>query len=306
MVVVGRFAVIQNNTDNPLDGANFNVPRNQWPYWIGSVAEAVFLLGTERNGGQIFGASYAPGFQNLNSYEWAPDLISFTADPNQTVLSTSYHTFKLLSNNRITHTLPVTMGSGDNIGPAYWVAGQNEKTGAYLLKTAIYNATSDVPFSVSFAGLSSSNGSSSGASATLTVLTAADESAHNAPGLPEAVSMNATTVTASSNGTFSFSLPNLSVAVLVVNGTGMNSSSSSSSSGASSSSASGSMSASASSASASGMGGVGVGSGSNSSATMASTTTSGAAVVATAAAPRVEGRGLGSVAGAFVLAAALL
>lgn len=83
--------------------------------WIGSVGEAIFTLGAERNTDKIIGASYAPGFQNLNSYQWAvgplvlkldvyeltplqPDMISFTADPSQTVLSTSYHVIKVRSN----------------------------------------------------------------------------------------------------------------------------------------------------------------------------------------------------------------
>jgi alpha-N-arabinofuranosidase len=35
------------------------------------VAEAVFLLGTERNGDKVWGATFAPLFQNLNSYQWA-------------------------------------------------------------------------------------------------------------------------------------------------------------------------------------------------------------------------------------------
>jgi alpha-N-arabinofuranosidase len=35
------------------------------------VAEGVYLLGAERNGDRIWGATFAPLFQNLNSYQWA-------------------------------------------------------------------------------------------------------------------------------------------------------------------------------------------------------------------------------------------
>lgn len=88
--LIGEYADIQPNQPQG-GGANFSEPRSVWPFWIGTVAEAVFLLGAERNANAIIGASYAPTLQNLNSYEWAPDLISFTADVSQTVLSTSHH-----------------------------------------------------------------------------------------------------------------------------------------------------------------------------------------------------------------------
>ncbi|ROW10173.1 hypothetical protein VMCG_01633 [Cytospora schulzeri] len=181
-----------------------SIPIGVWPYWIGSVAEAIFAIGCERNADRVWGISYAPVLQNLNSYEWSPDLISFTADPGQTVLSTSYEVLRLLGSNVFTSTLPVY--SKDAFGPAYWVAGVDDATSTYYLKAAVYNATEDVDFTVSFLGLT-------GGSATLTVLTAPDGYSHNAIGT-EVVTTTTTTLTASGNGTFSFSLPELSVAVL--------------------------------------------------------------------------------------------
>lgn len=175
-----------------------------WPYWIGSVAEAIFVLGCERNADRVWGISYAPVLQNLNSYEWSPDLISFTADQSQTVLSTSYEVLKLFGNNVFTSTLPAV--TSDDFGPAYWVAGVDNTTSTYYLKAAVYNATDDVDFTVAFSGLS-------GGSATLTVLTAPDGYSYNGIGT-EVVTTTVTTLTASGNGTFSFSLPELSVAVL--------------------------------------------------------------------------------------------
>ena len=76
--IIGEYAVIQRNIDpigTPVDwsGVEKMLP---WPTWVGAVAEAVFSLGAERNGYGIIGASYAPGFQNLNSYEWAVSLLS--------------------------------------------------------------------------------------------------------------------------------------------------------------------------------------------------------------------------------------
>ena len=148
--------------------------------------------------------SYAPLLQNLDSYEWTPDLISFTAEQSQTVLSTSYHVLKLFGNNVFTSTLPAS--TPDAFGPAYWVAGVDNATSTYYLKAAVYNATEDVDFTVAFQALG-------GGTATLTVLTAPEGYSHNAIG-SDVVTTTTTTLTASGNGTFSFSLPELSVAVL--------------------------------------------------------------------------------------------
>ena len=60
---------MQNNTGR-LQGTDWNAPRIEWPHWIGAVGEAVFLLGVERNAPKMFGVSYAPLLQNLNSYQW--------------------------------------------------------------------------------------------------------------------------------------------------------------------------------------------------------------------------------------------
>lgn len=112
---------------------------------------------------------------------------------------------KLLGNSAFTSTLPAT--TTDDVGPAYWVAGVDSTTGTYYVKAAVYNATEDVDFTVVFAGLRS------GATATLTVLTAPGGYSHNEIGT-EVVTTAVTTLTAGGGGTFSFSLPDLSVAVL--------------------------------------------------------------------------------------------
>lgn len=168
----------------------------------------------ERNADRVWGWSYAPVLQNLNSYEWAPDLISFTADQTQTVLSGSYEVLRLFGNSAFTSTLPVTTTEVDDededesaFGPAYWVAGEDNATSTYYVKAAVYNSTADVPFSVTFEGVGG------GASATLTVLTAPDGYSHNDVG-SEVVATATSTLTAGADGAFSFSLPNLSVALL--------------------------------------------------------------------------------------------
>jgi alpha-N-arabinofuranosidase len=41
-----------------------------WASWVGTVVEAVFLIGIERNTDHIIGASYAALLANLNDYQW--------------------------------------------------------------------------------------------------------------------------------------------------------------------------------------------------------------------------------------------
>lgn len=196
-VLVGEYAVRTTS----------NGTRPNYPHWQGTVGEAVFLIGTERNTDRVIGTSYAPLLQNLNFWQWVPDLISFTADPKQTVLSTSYQLVKLFSNNRFTRTLPVKADAG--FGPAYWVAGVDEKSGSRIVKMAVYNATSDVPVTVSLGSLKV------GTKARLIVLTADDPLAQNVLDGPEVVKTTTSTLNAGSKG-FSFKLPNLSIALLKI------------------------------------------------------------------------------------------
>ncbi|KAI9658774.1 MAG: hypothetical protein M1821_002334 [Bathelium mastoideum] len=203
-ILLGEYATVQQNLPgNP--GVNFSNPRVPFPFWIGSVGEAVYLLGAERNADKIIGASYAPTLQNLNSYEWAPDLISYSADPSQDVLSTSWHMISFLSSTRLTNTLPTNNAT---IGPVYYVAGQNTNTGSSILKAAVYNSTGDVAITVSFDGVAA------GTNANLTYLYADDATAYNNVSTPNVVQVNSSTVTSDANGVFSFSLPDLSVAIL--------------------------------------------------------------------------------------------
>jgi alpha-N-arabinofuranosidase len=70
-VLVGEYANIQGNVFGEIVGTNWSAPRIDWPMWVGAVSEAVWSLGIERNGDNMIGMSYAPGFQNLNNYEWS-------------------------------------------------------------------------------------------------------------------------------------------------------------------------------------------------------------------------------------------
>lgn len=203
--MIGEYAAVQPNIPQG-GGVDWNAPRWAFPKWIGTVAEAVFLLGAERNADKIFGAAYAPLFQNLNSYQWAPDLISYSADASADVFSTSYYMIELLSAHRISEVLPLEAPTFD---PVYYAAGYSNSTNTYILKTAVYNSTETVAMRVAFEGINE------GAEATLTVLTAPDALGYNDVG-SDVVTRTMTQLKAESGGFFEYELADLSISVLEV------------------------------------------------------------------------------------------
>lgn len=208
-LLLGEYAVVEYDTPVGLLWTA-GAPRAYFPFWYGSVAEAVYLLGAERNSDKIIGASYAPSFMNLNRWEWIPDMIEFDADPSHTTLSTSWHMVSLLSATRITENLPMTMLGNTAYGPAYWVAGRSDATGAHILKAAVYNSSAPVPFSVSFDGVRG------GTVANLTYLTAPMNASNPVGG--NIVETHTESIRANRRGVFSFELPDYSVAVMEISG----------------------------------------------------------------------------------------
>lgn len=70
-ILIGEYAVIEYDTPWTPNGPTWTPGslRALYPFWYGSVAEAIFLLGAERNSDKIIGASYAPSFMNYNRYD---------------------------------------------------------------------------------------------------------------------------------------------------------------------------------------------------------------------------------------------
>src|SRR5688572_29885981 len=96
------------------------------PWWGGSVAEAIFLIGAERNADKIIGATYAPLLRNLNRWQWGMTIVQHAADLKLTTMSTSWYIWRLLGLHPLDKTLPVRATSG-GIGPLYYVAGTSER-----------------------------------------------------------------------------------------------------------------------------------------------------------------------------------
>jgi alpha-N-arabinofuranosidase len=71
--LLGEYACVQPNnaTDKEVDWTQGLAGLLPWPEWIGTVSEAVYLIGAERNADKIIGASYAPLLQNLNRFQWS-------------------------------------------------------------------------------------------------------------------------------------------------------------------------------------------------------------------------------------------
>lgn len=139
--------------------------------------------------------------------QWKTNLIYFDAKASDDLCSTSWYMEELMSDTRFTTTRPVTTST--QTGPLYWVAGQNEDSGSYVFKAAVYNSTGDVPVVINLPAGSVSAGSQ----ANLTVLTAPDGYSFNEMGKPNVVQTTTTILHAARDGSFSFSLPNLSIAV---------------------------------------------------------------------------------------------
>ncbi|KAJ5613448.1 hypothetical protein N7510_006642 [Penicillium lagena] len=173
-----------------------------------SCAEAIFLLGCERNSDVIVGSAYGALIKNYNE---APDTVAVIKHTATEILYTiSYYVQKLFADHMGTRTLPVTATNG-GFGPVYWSATANSSS--TILKLVNYNG-----------GTGSSNAvqvnvkGSSKTTATLITLTApSSTSVNNLPSLGGESSTITTTTLSGSAGSFSVSFSNsYEIAILVV------------------------------------------------------------------------------------------
>lgn len=110
---------------------------------IHALGEGVYHMSAERNPELVKLSAYAPSLQNRNSYVWTPNLISFTASQNETVLTTSYWQQWLFSNFRGDCNIPVDNTEGE-INPLFWVGNIINDSGTVLLKVSAACDSADV------------------------------------------------------------------------------------------------------------------------------------------------------------------
>jgi len=135
-VFLGEYSVYQEDTpsgyinySNPVDTHVF------YPRLLSAISEGVYALGGERNPDTVKMSSYAPSLQNFNWYNWTPNMIAFTANHNETVLSASYWQQKMFATYHGTQTLPVTNSEGD-FNPLFWAASIDEPLNVAYLKVS--------------------------------------------------------------------------------------------------------------------------------------------------------------------------
>ena len=101
----------------------------QGPATLGTaIGEAAWLTGLERNSDVVAMASYAPLLQNVNAYQWSPDLISF--DALTSYGSPPYYVQRLFSTNHGSVVVPTSLSSK---APLTYVASKDAKQGRLYL-----------------------------------------------------------------------------------------------------------------------------------------------------------------------------
>ncbi|KDQ21500.1 glycoside hydrolase family 51 protein [Botryobasidium botryosum FD-172 SS1] len=200
-ILEGEFAVTATNS-SCLYGP-ISCGRLDFPSLRGSVAEATFMAGLERDSNLVFGACYAPLLQNINSAQWTPDLVSF--DATNTILSTSYYVQQMFSANRGDTILVTTASTPQN--PLFWVVSKNSQTKQVFVKLT-NTGTQASALTLNFTDLTI------GSSGQATVLTNSNYNAKNTPQAPRTVVPTTSTITAGKQ--FTYNVPAQSVVVLAL------------------------------------------------------------------------------------------
>ncbi|CAK5283023.1 unnamed protein product [Mycena citricolor] len=108
-----------------------------YPFIDGSIAEAAYMTGFDRNSDIVFAAAYAPLLNHVSSTQWTPNLITHT--PNSLILSTSYYVQQMFG----LYTGDTYLNSTTNVAatPVQWSVTKNTKANLLYLK-AVNTGTS--------------------------------------------------------------------------------------------------------------------------------------------------------------------
>ncbi|KZV84949.1 hypothetical protein EXIGLDRAFT_841816 [Exidia glandulosa HHB12029] len=197
----GEYAVTSTNA-SCLFG-DVSCGRLPFPTLRGSISEAVFMAGLERDSDLVFAASYAPLLNHINSTQWTPDLVAY--DATRVFLSTSYFVQKMFSVNRGDRILVVHNTTSQD--PLFWVAAQNTKSKQVFVKLVNIGATAQkLPLAFSDLFIKSH--------ATATTLTHSNFNISNTPDAPNNIAPVTTNFRAGS--TFTYTVPGQALVVLAL------------------------------------------------------------------------------------------
>ncbi|KAF7972454.1 hypothetical protein HWV62_17936 [Athelia sp. TMB] len=126
----GEYAAISINSSNLYSTPNNG--RFTFPEVQGSVGEAAFMTGLERNSDIVFAASYAPLLGHVNGSQWTPNLIGF--DSGSVILSTSYYVQQMFSLSRGDVYLPSTLPKSG--GTLQWSVTKKTSTNDVFIKAS--------------------------------------------------------------------------------------------------------------------------------------------------------------------------
>ncbi|KAI0646369.1 glycoside hydrolase family 51 protein [Trametes meyenii] len=197
----GEYAAISTNP-NDIFGSTAN-GRLAFPTSASAAGEAAFMTGLERNSDIVFAAAYAPLLQHVNSTQWTPDLVSYTA--GSVIRSTSFYVQKLFATNKGDQYLPSTLPTKG--GSLHWSITRSSKSGQTFIKVAnAGNAAQSLTFQLDQFSSVSNPG-------TVQVI-AGPETASNTPEAPNTVVPKTNTI--QTGKSFTYDAPAFSVSVITV------------------------------------------------------------------------------------------
>jgi alpha-L-arabinofuranosidase len=187
-VFVGEYAVTA--------GAG-NLPTG---YLGGSIGEAAFMTGLERNSDVVTMASYAPLLAFVGHTQWNPDLIGF--DRLKSFGSTSYWVQRMFAANIGDHVLPTTAPSG------LFSSSTVDSASGKVFTKLVNPKDTPVPVTLTFTGRNARE-------ALVETLSDPDASAGNTLEQPDRITPQRSTIHGS-GGTFSYTAPANSLTVITL------------------------------------------------------------------------------------------
>ncbi|KAF2753237.1 glycoside hydrolase [Pseudovirgaria hyperparasitica] len=200
--IINEFAAIYHN----------NGTRATYPTMRSAVAEAIYMMGAQRNSDLVQGLAYAPLIAHLAAVDlynaWTPSLLSFRNDPPVTILSTSYFVQQMFAQASDPTDRYVDVVADGPLGPTvFWVASVSSG-GQGVVKGANY-AGVGTALRVRFAG------GVEGTKRARVVVLSGDAEARNDEVDPGAVRPVEGVVEEGAEGWFEVEMPAWSVVVLV-------------------------------------------------------------------------------------------